>query len=1466
MPQISRIRFVSIGHVRARFKDLTLDLRDETGRATSTTLWLRNGGGKSSALNLFFALVRPSRHEFLGSKAEAKKRLLDNYILQNDHSVVACEWQLDDPSKGEDPQGHRVTGVFYEWKTSTERDDTFLKRLFFSCRADPNTPLAIDRLPLFGITGDGRTKRIPLGQYKQSLAELRTKHPHLEIFQTESQHEWNEHLNDVGIDPELFTYQLRMNQREGAVDEIFRFAEPEQFIDFLIELALDRTLGEKIGTNITTYRNQLKERIQTLLPDRDLSSGLVSRLSPLMELRTRRADLQEKKQRTAHSLRVLRGHINQRIVHYEQEAAAHATNRDNEHRQAVIAKEDASAQTQIGAACRLIAAECKHTEALEKTNRIRSELEEASKQLLLWEAAIPLRNARRFERQAQDYRAELERKEKEHAPVLFELQNAANRLSGALTFEKTALRQNAETQRTASDAARKQAHEARENVTKHEVQAAGAKGEIKRIQELLRSCADAQSRLIAKGILLADELPPNGRLRLNDEILKLETRIAELQESETAIQAKLLQIQTTKEQLTADHANAQSTVNILQAEIERAQAVRHALEENPLLKRQLELETVDLERIPDNVQQKLREAERKMLYEIVQSEVQKAEDMRAVLGIEQTGLLPPSADASKVIQRLKSSLPIAWTGWEYIEVTLSSLEERKNIVERHPELAMGAIVRDVDFDKAKKILADQTPNLESPITVAPASAFIKPDTTINRIVIGPMSRARYSRPDAAVELVKRSDRVKSSDRHTQQQEATRQQLEALIVKFGEFRAGHPIGWFAAQQDKFQTRRSEVARLAAQTRNVIAEINEEAEALAKNHAVREQLRSKLNGTRLHVELVEEFIRQHSSQTESRNHALGQAHNELAAAELSTAQYQDLARAADASAAHASKLASDLGEEARAREEELRQIRYAQNPTYEGPAQLDELRDRYAQLKTTYEEKVGQDGMLQLCRTSEAQAAEERLKFQKKIQAPLRESDVLLALHSLKGSVEAESKRDEVATTKLALTGALGNQTGVVNRAAEELEEAKKRCAQAGTIELPTQSKPLNQASAEMAAKTAEEQARLASQKAKEHENQEAKAERLHQASEQSVAALQRDCELLDTIARNHGEPVAQVLPDTSWVSPTTDAEITPTMRKLDRELNEIKSLNLKLDQARSNHVKAIRQWVSSPRFESLPNSLAKHFASLEEADLEAGASMWQTELNTRVQTIDQQLEGADRHRSLLITQTLGAADEALDLVNLASNQSRLPEDLKGLGGAQFLKITHNSPVDPADRHTRIGELIDELALNETPTGVTIVQKAVRRLVKGLRVKVLNPAPNVGTSVVDITDLTKFSGGEQLTTAILLYCTLAKIRARSRGTQFGRTTVLILDNPIGRASRARFLELQREVARAMNVQLIYTTAVNDLEALQALPNIIRLRNTTFDRSTATQLVELEQSPGQIEAVRIARTQALQNKTQE
>ncbi len=257
-----------------------------------------------------------------------------------------------------------------------------------------------------------------------------------------------------------------------------------------------------------------------------------------------------------------------------------------------------------------------------------------------------------------------------------------------------------------------------------------------------------------------------------------------------------------------------------------------------------------------------------------------------------------------------------------------------------------------------------------------------------------------------------------------------------------------------------------------------------------------------------------------------------------------------------------------------------------------------------------------------------------------------------------------------------------------------------------------------------------------------------------------------------------------------------------------------------------------------------------------------------ELNLRLKSIQESLLEVDRYRDEIVEQTLGAAKAGIDILNSLTKQSKLPPTLTHFGERSFLKIRLKDPVDLSERKIRIEQLIDDIIdATKVPSGTELVQQAVRRLANPIHIEVLFPdADSVQAAYIPIKDMKKQSGGEYLTSAILIYCTLSRVRAANRGDRLDKTSTLLLDNPFGKASRPKFLELQREVARAMNIQLIFTTGIDDLEALAIFPNIIRLRNERQDPATGEKILEMEPDAGSIEAARLQITVDLDGITPE
>src|SRR6266540_2033659 len=148
---LAAFRLCSVGERSARFTDVTLDLTAPDGggpRPADTVVWLRNGGGKSSLLSLFYALLLPRAIDFMG---RAVKRSLTDYVDSGDTAHTLAAWH---PATSEtldgSPDRVLITGVVYEWSdlrrpADADRARDRLDTTFYACYAVPGV-LELDRL------------------------------------------------------------------------------------------------------------------------------------------------------------------------------------------------------------------------------------------------------------------------------------------------------------------------------------------------------------------------------------------------------------------------------------------------------------------------------------------------------------------------------------------------------------------------------------------------------------------------------------------------------------------------------------------------------------------------------------------------------------------------------------------------------------------------------------------------------------------------------------------------------------------------------------------------------------------------------------------------------------------------------------------------------------------------------------------------------------------------------------------------------------------------------------------------------------------------------------------------------------------------------------------------------------------------------------------------------------------------
>lgn len=258
---------------------------------------------------------------------------------------------------------------------------------------------------------------------------------------------------------------------------------------------------------------------------------------------------------------------------------------------------------------------------------------------------------------------------------------------------------------------------------------------------------------------------------------------------------------------------------------------------------------------------------------------------------------------------------------------------------------------------------------------------------------------------------------------------------------------------------------------------------------------------------------------------------------------------------------------------------------------------------------------------------------------------------------------------------------------------------------------------------------------------------------------------------------------------------------------------------------------IQHFVYEPRFTPLATNALR--ARLESERLAADAAYLAGELRKRERVLRDSLDQIAVHKQTAVSELAANVERARQDLRAAQRLSQLPDGLGAWAGKQFLRIDADWWTSDEELRARLGVVVEEVAHGEQQrlSGIPLLVRALEGAVgrNGFRSRLLKPAISDRGEYVVVTEAGgTSSGGQGATLAILLYCSLCALRAHNRGARAASRTTLVLDNPIGKASADFLIEKQRAVATALGVQLIYTTGVNDLGALDHFPKLIRLRN--------------------------------------
>ncbi|MFI6817209.1 hypothetical protein ACIBG7_32755 [Nonomuraea sp. NPDC050328] len=1429
--QLAALRFRTVGERSARFIDLPLDFTapvDGGAVPQDSVVWLRNGGGKSSILSLTYALLLPHANDFMGKSVQ---RSLTDYVDSGDTSHVIATWHPHDAGRTllGDPEEVLVTGVVHEWadlrrpaKAADSKEK--LSSCFYAFHAVPGV-LDSQTLPFCDEAGRPRRLAGFLEELRE-LAKAHGRHPNLVI--TDKQHVWTQALLDRHLDPEIFRTQKQMNHVEGGVEDLFKFPAAKDFINFLLDLATQPEAATSVATRLASVTELLAAKPRKI-EEREFCVATADELSEVAagyERVQAATDEQIAMTTAAETLAAsfaaaiatadeLKESLRRQLVAFGE--ARTAANNDRS-----AANDLVYLYRREGAKLRLAEAEAQEQKTEQRVGSGRALVQ-------AWETTILL--AAYTDLQSRLAQAELlaAAEEAEIAP----LRDEHARHAAVLRHRLTMLADEAD---FAADLAEEQEGTARELWASCEEAAERAREELSKAttdetqaQTQLDILDQRRQEGVERGHLPGPTVSPEDHLvsvidaqaEITQQLENLATRCNDRRARRTNIAER--ETTLAGERSAADAARTvagerQAELTARWSELTGSERLRGLAEvaedeaidvwaEGPLLLRRLSDAVIaaDDERI-------LRRAEQHA-------------DRRTIEAQERNQVLPSSLDAERIERELLDAGVPAQTGWAHLRSVIPA--QRLASALDLPEIARlgsGVVVPTARIADAIKVLdshAIETTSLVGVYSAEAADAVVRGGT-----VADPMTAAAWMRlqpglvdqaeAEAAVRLLK-----ERAHAHTRkEQELTRQRAadDELRRTVSRFLDDCPAGHLTMLSEEIERLDRRLQSIDDEQKRNKAELEGLDGADRLDDTRREVLNSNLRQAETTITWLRDFALA-VADAAGWHHQVSDARARAAKADQDFRQHQADARQALLDAQQRANTARSERDRAlgyRSERDSLPEESIDHLGADEDRATpLETLRGRRLDALKALESRAAQSVLADRVQSLSQQVAQAKSEL---LQRPA--DDRATAEHLLASPEGQEPLLRSAALAQARqgveqAVGEWGAAKNQVKQCREDLKEIEQLYRQPPRRTLPV----VPDTSEEAEALAAEQE--LRSHKAKERVTE---AEGLIGAVEQQTSQADHRMTLLGTLL--------EALPDPGvrFAEPFADDEDAARARS--KQVREAMSAASKIRTAAEAQLTASvdRLRRTAARFPGISGPMKDRVANDSPPLLGPHAGDLRDKLRLRAQTLAGELGAIAQDQAILSEALAQLVKDSFDMLGKAERASHMKTGSGSWADKKVLRISFDRPSD-ADLVVYAERVIDRLVEKGLkPEGMPLLKAAVHEAAgpRGFTVKVLKPTDDTSGTTEDISRLAKWSGGEKLTVCVALYCTLAALRAAHTGRKGRSGGVLLLDNPIGRASSSSLVRLQRDVAASHGVQLIYTTGVKDPAAVIQFPNVIRLDN--------------------------------------
>jgi hypothetical protein len=1452
--QISRIRLASVGPEPARYDPLELDLRrpDQTGPA-DTVLFLPNTGGKTVLMRLLFSVLHPPIVERIGTEetAQRQKNLL-GYVLERDTAHVIIEWRRVEEGRFVDDEA-LVTGLVAEWRggrpTGKPED---LPRLWYSIRG-PVHLVGVDRLVFeMDVVSDSGPvrRRLPLRRFREQLEELQKAGPrtNLEVSTTGVQREWIEHLDKLGLDRALFRYQGEMNHNEAGASAIARFKEDRDFIKFFLDAvfdpselaALDREFDE-VADKVRRFP-EYERRLR-------FEKAALGELEPLVGLVTAFAAARTEAQTArASAMTLLAAFTGAEVIARAREERERKRSRDQdmEARRLVVTadryRDEWRGFRRLGAALWRDEAEAAYEAAAKRT-------EIAELDVRAWVLAEDLARhgeaAARVKALDKAYAAEVERL----LPLQTARDEAGTRLVRQLAANAVLATNEAAAAKARAEEARKRATAARTEERDACVEAAKLDAARQTSERRLDEVAALRNRLVARELLAMDERADEARDR--EAVLAAGTlaRIEEIEKESSALDVERGRLDEEDRVATPRIIGLGESHARLVGDIERAENERSQLSAHPLVIELAETPGFDLELVGSGIAERLLGRAKEADDARLGIELQGVDDQRAMRGLEETGFLPPPPEVEAALARLATAgITGALPGTRYIAEAIAR-DRRVTVLTNRAGLVGGIVLTEsTDLAKARAVLESASLDPAMIIAVGPAAELaaaereaVRPDT-----FVVPPSQAVWDRAAAGVERARREARLASLDKQRAALDERAAGARSLAEALVRHATAYPPGLLStriAERDMLSAEltRLDQARTERDRRRTEIAASLKAFRTESVNARRIAHQAEQRATELQRLLDEETSTAGLAATIERQRAEAKNWRTLAEESARAAETADEEVDQEATAAQDHRTAGERIQQERSKIvlgepvpepslQEAMKIAAAREDLFELRARFDELDRRLTGETSASDVAARRNVAIQARDQLAAIIATHPTNVQERAALLLTSPDAGELAGRRAAAERANAGADSARTAEREAYVEQDKAKAELAAVEEEIRSSRR------PAKIPDERAPRDRHQAALFAAEAR-------QNADNTQSQVAAAERERNSARDEAEGAKKLADGLGVLATQLRMglklPDGMDLPSVQPFDGDADQANTiglATALRLTRAVDAERDA----EKAWRERDSAVRALLAREEFADLAASdrLYRRLAQSPAETLARDADELVTELRACIGILQAELATLEEDRKLATTSLAKSVHKALSYLRLAEARSKMPARLRDWSGESFIEIRFDKP--PAEEldvrlRTFVIQILDPKS--NRPTGSKLLMLALDRAVGEFRVKILKPNEAFAPIRVRVAELSSptFSNGQRATVATAMMLMLSELRRQSRSAaREASVGTLLLDNPLGNANAGFLIDVQRTVAAAAGIQLIYTTGIADLNALRRFSNVIALSNDAARRT--------------------------------